>query len=221
VLRLEVYDTGVGIPASQRWAVFREFHRLDEGARVARGLGLGLSIVERIGKVLGHAVHVHSTVGRGSRFGVEVPLAAPGEAPTQAPVLQLGAAQLAGMTVGCIDNEPQILEGLEALLSGWGCEVITAADADTLAAKLQEAQARPDGLLVDYHLDVGNGVDAIATLRQQIDAHLPAILITADRSPAVRDAAREGQIQVLNKPVKPAALRALLAQWRIQRVAAE
>ena len=78
----------------------------------------------------------------------------------------------------------------------------------------------PHGLLVDYHLDRGTGLGAIAELRQRFGADLPAILITADRSPHVRDTARAEDVQVLSKPLKPAALRALMAQWRVQRVAA-
>jgi len=121
----------------------------------------------------------------------------------------------------CIDNEPQILDGMQTLMGGWGCRVITAPDLPSAIAAVTEAQITPDGLLVDYHLDnKGNGIDAIAALRRKFGAELPAILITADRSPLVRDAARANDIQVLNKPLKPAALRALMAQWRVQRIAA-
>jgi CheY-like chemotaxis protein len=77
----------------------------------------------------------------------------------------------------------------------------------------------PNGLLIDYHLDQGNGIEAIVALRKHC-GDLPAILITADRSPNVREQARAEGIQVLHKPIKPAALRALLAQWRMMRVAA-
>ena len=79
----------------------------------------------------------------------------------------------------------------------------------------------PDGLLVDYHLDGGNGVGAIAALRRRLQRDLPAILITADRSARVREEARAAGVHVLNKPIKPASLRALITQWRVQRVAAE
>jgi CheY-like chemotaxis protein len=85
---------------------------------------------------------------------------------------------------------------------------------------VSEAKATPNGLLIDYHLDAGNGIEAIAALRWRFGAELPAILITADRSPAVREEARARDITVLNKPLKPAALRALLAQWRVQHMAA-
>ena len=220
-LRIGVYDTGLGIPASKRRAIFKEFHRLDQGAKVARGLGLGLSIVERIARVLNHKVEVQSSPGRGSHFFIDVPLAPalPAESgKRERPRVAHG--KLGGMTVLCIDNEPQILEGMRALLEGWGCRVLTAADARTAAEAITEARTVPTGLLVDYHLDVGNGIDAITQLRWRLGADLPAILITADRSPQVRSAAKARDIQVLHKPVKPASLRALLAQWRAQQVAA-
>jgi CheY-like chemotaxis protein len=99
--------------------------------------------------------------------------------------------------------------------------VLAAADLRGAQAAIAGAKVRPHGLLVDYHLADGNGIDAIVQLRWQLGTELPAILITADRSPRVREDARARDIQVLNKPLKPAALRALLAQWRVQRVAAE
>jgi CheY-like chemotaxis protein len=88
-------------------------------------------------------------------------------------------------------------------------------------AAIEASQAEPDGLLVDYHLDGGDGIAAIAALRRRSGRHVPAILITADRSAHIRDEARAEGAHVLNKPVKPAALRALIAQWQVQRIAAE
>jgi Na+/proline symporter/signal transduction histidine kinase len=220
-LRIEVYDTGIGIPSSKRKIIFQEFQRLDEGARVARGLGLGLSIVERIGRVLDHKVDLRSTPRSGSRFSVEVPVST--AAPSAQQPREFGAidrGHLNGTTVLCIDNEPKVLDGMDVLLSGWGCRVLKAPDLDTAVDAIAESQIAPNGLLVDYHLDKGNGLDAIIELRRQFGAELPAILITADRSPHVRDVAREQDVQVLNKPLKPAALRALMAQWRVPRVAA-
>ena len=220
-LRIDVYDTGLGIPASKRRAIFQEFHRLDRGAKVARGLGLGLSIVERIARVLDHKIAVTSAVGRGSHFSVEVPLS------VATPVSQhhrvareIDRVPLSGITVVCIDNDLAILDGMETLLDGWGCRVLKAPDLKAAIAVVTEAKASPDGLLIDYHLDDGNGIAAIAELRRRFDAGLTAILITADRSPHVREEARANGVQVLNKPIKPAALRALLTQWRMQRVAA-
>jgi signal transduction histidine kinase/CheY-like chemotaxis protein len=220
-LRIEVHDTGLGIPQSKKRAIFQEFHRLDEGAKVARGLGLGLSIVERIARILDHKISVNSTPGHGSRFSVEVPLAASAPVSHQQRVPRRpNRVQLSGITVLCIDNDLAILDGMETLLGGWGCVVLKASGLDAAIAAITEAKIAPDGLLVDYHLDDGNGIDAIAELRRRFGTDLTAILITADRSPRVRDTARANAIQVLNKPLKPAALRASLTQWRVQRVAA-
>lgn len=219
-LRIDVYDTGLGIPHSKKQAIFKEFHRLDQGAKVARGLGLGLSIVERIARVLDHKIELASEVGQGSRFSVEVPLSAvtPVRAPMRA-VTEVDRGQLAHITVLCIDNDLTILDGMETLLGGWGCRVVKAPDLTSALAALAEGNVVPDALLVDYHLDDSTGVEVITELRRRF-ADATAILITADRSAAVREEARSHGIQVLNKPIKPAALRASLAQCRVHRVAA-
>ena len=220
-LRIDVYDTGLGIPVSKKRAIFQEFHRLDQGAKVARGLGLGLSIVERIARVLNHKIAINSALGRGSQFSVEVPLSAAIPASQHQRVArEIDRVQLSGVTVLCIDNDLAILDGMETLLGGWGCRVFKAPDLAAAITVIAEAKVSPDGLLVDYHLDDGNGIAAIAELRRRFGADLTAILITADRSPHVREEARANSIQLLNKPIKPAALRALLTQWRMQRVAA-
>ena len=219
-LRIDVFDTGLGIPASKKRVVFREFLRLDEGAKVARGLGLGLSIVERIARVLDHKVDLRSTLKRGSRFSVEVPVSSAALTQAQREAAPVDRGQLLGITVLCIDNEPKVLDGMETLLGGWGCRVLKAPDLATAIVAITQAQDAPQGLLVDYHLDRGTGLDAIAELRQRFGTELPAILITADRSPQLRDEAGARDVQVLSKPLKPAALRALMAQWRVQRVAA-
>ena len=133
---LQVWDTGLGIPASKQKLVFHEFQRLDQGAKVARGLGLGLSIVERVARVLDHPIALSSEPGRGSVFRVEVPIAA-AQAPSVVAIRKPRgpATPLAGLTVLAIDNEPSILEGMRALLTGWGCEVITAASLDGAPAR--------------------------------------------------------------------------------------
>jgi CheY-like chemotaxis protein/two-component sensor histidine kinase len=221
-LRIEVHDTGIGIPHSKRRAIFKEFHRLDQGARVARGVGLGLSIVERIARVLGCEILLKSHVGRGSRFSVEVPraLAAAGASAVHA-IPNAAVERLAGLIVLCIDNDRAILDGMDTLLGGWGCRVLAAADLAGALAALDASGLEPDGLLVDYHLDGGNGIVAIGELRRRLIRHVPAILITADRSRTVRDEAQAERAHLLNKPIKPAVLRALITQWRVQRVAAE
>ncbi len=221
-LRIDVYDTGIGIPHGKRRAVFKEFHRLDQGARVARGVGLGLSIVERIARVLDSEVALKSVVGHGSRFSVEVPRAAAAAAsPAVAALTRTGAGRLTGTVALCIDNDRSILDGMEKLLGGWGCRVLTAADLTEALAAIDASGLEPDGLLVDYHLDGGNGIAAIAELRRRLGRDVPAILITADRSLHVREEAQAEGVHVLHKPLKPASLRALITQWRVQRVAAE
>jgi CheY-like chemotaxis protein len=220
-LRIDVYDTGLGIPVSQQQAIFQEFHRLDQGAKVARGLGLGLSIVERISRVLDHKIEVSSAVGRGSHFSVDVPLASTVPRREVArTIAEIDRSQLNGVEVVCIDNDIAILNGMESVLTGWGCRVLKATDLPTTVAAIDEAGFKPRVLLVDYHLDEGNGIDCIVALRKRYGADSTAILITADRSPDVREEARAHDVLVLNKPVKPAALRALITQMRMKHPAA-
>ena len=143
-LRIDVYDTGVGIPHSKQRDIFVEFHRLDQGAKIARGLGLGLSIVERLARVLGCEVSVELADGRGSHFGVTVPLsnAAPAELPVREDA-RVDPGQLAGTVALCIDNEPSVLDGMKTLLSGWGCDVITAPDLEDALSSRRPARWRP------------------------------------------------------------------------------
>ncbi len=216
----QVYDTGIGIPLSKQKIIFHEFQRLDQGARAARGLGLGLSIVERIARVLNHKIAVRSTAGRGSMFSVDMPMG-PDRVPAATQTAQIpnpAAAPLKGMVLLCIDNEPAILDGMRMLLSGWGCQVITAPSLTGAFESLKPAAdapfKKPDIIIADYHLDRGTGIEAIIALRWKLGQDIPAILLTADRSPGVRDEAGDKQIHVMNKPLKPAALRSFLAQTR-------
>jgi signal transduction histidine kinase/CheY-like chemotaxis protein len=221
-LAIQVIDTGLGVPASKQKIIFKEFQRLEQGAKAARGLGLGLSIVERIARVLGHKVTLRSVPGKGSTFAVEMPIVSDmPDAALVRPDAYASAAPLEGVVVLCIENEPQVLAGMESLLSGWGCHVLAVPDLAGALAIIREGGLRPDALLVDYHLDEGNGIDAIVALKHQFGDDIPAALVTADRSPAVRDGARAKDILVFNKPVKPAVMRAFLAQWRAARPAAE
>ncbi|WP_238123622.1 MULTISPECIES: NahK/ErcS family hybrid sensor histidine kinase/response regulator [unclassified Xanthobacter] len=218
-MRVEVWDTGIGIPSAQQKTVFEEFQRLDQGARVARGLGLGLSIVERIARVLDHPIALRSVQGKGSVFALEMPLSVPvPESSSCTPRPTPAGAPLAGLCLLVIDNEPAILEGMRLLLTGWGCTVMTASDATSALAAVHEAKAPPDMALVDYHLDGGSGIDAVMSLRWKL-GKLPAVLITADRTQAVREAAHAAEMVILHKPLKPAALRAMLAQWRLSQAA--
>jgi Na+/proline symporter/signal transduction histidine kinase len=220
-LQIGVYDTGVGIPVQKRGEIFKEFHRLEQGARIARGLGLGLSIVERLARVLNHGIALGSNAGGGSLFSVVVPTAAAIDhtaAVTSA--TPLSSAPMSGALIVCIENDAAILDGMKTLLTAWDAEVIAVADPEAAVEAISAAGRAVTGLLVDYHLDRGNGLAAIRDLRRRFGEAIPAILITADRSPHARSAARDDNIAVLNKPLKPASLRALIGQWRTQQMVA-
>jgi Na+/proline symporter/CheY-like chemotaxis protein len=220
-LRIEVRDTGIGIPQNRQKQIFREFQRLDQGALIARGLGLGLSIVERIGRVLDVGITVQSQPGRGSLFAIEAPLAPALVTPETLPPRSVSGTPLSGIRVLCIDNEPAILEGMRILLQGWGCEVMTAADTRSAIAALGKNKSLPDAIIADYHLDKGNGLSTVAALRKALKAPVKAMLLTADRTAELREKAQKQDVQMFNKPLKPAALRAWLAQIGVQRIAAE
>jgi Na+/proline symporter/CheY-like chemotaxis protein len=220
---VQVVDTGIGIPSGSFETVFKEFTRLDEGARTAAGLGLGLSIVDRIARVLNHPVRLSSKSGSGTNFRVEIPIetnikrvlttkAQP--SPAHAP------SNLDGLTVFCIDNEPKILEGLELLLRGWNCKVETRGSLTTLNEYLEHQAAPPDAIIADYHLDDGDGIEAVGLLRRRWGFDIPAVLVTADRTLDVRNRAEAQSISIFNKPLKPAALRAFLNQIAAARKSA-
>jgi Na+/proline symporter/signal transduction histidine kinase len=220
-LQIGIYDTGVGIPLLKRGEIFKEFHRLEQGARIARGLGLGLSIVERLARVLDHGIALDSNRSGGSFFSVTVPTAkAVNHTAAVTSATPLSKTPMSGALIACIENDAAILDGMKTLLRGWDAEVIAASDPESAIEAIGAASKQVTGLLVDYHLDRGNGVAAIRDIRRKFGEAIPAILITADRSPQVRAAAREENITVLNKPVKPASLRALLGQWRTQQMIA-
>jgi CheY-like chemotaxis protein len=223
-LRLEIWDTGIGIPEDQQHIIFDEFTRLEAAQQSAPGLGLGLSIVERIGRVLDHRVALRSMPGRGSVFSVEVPGAALDVQVETARRPGRGTRKevMGGMVVVAIDNDPLILEGMRALLKQWRCIAICAESSAGAVKLLEGARVLPQVILADYHLDhEENGLDAVATLRAIYGPELPAILITADRTADVRDRAAEENVYLLYKPLKPASLRALLSQSRVIRTAAE
>ncbi|RTL65658.1 MAG: hybrid sensor histidine kinase/response regulator [Hyphomicrobiales bacterium] len=215
-----VYDTGPGIRDDERSIIFKEFRRLDATAASVRGLGLGLSIVERISRILEHQVRLKSVPGRGSMFAVQVPRAAPEarvEAPPQPPA---AVGRLAGMRVLCIDNERTVLLGMRTLISGWGCEVGTARSIEEAVASCGSVQGGWDIVLADYHLDRGIGLDAIAAVRKALGRAVPAVIISADNSPEMQREVRAHGHSFLRKPVKAAALRALIYQLTLNRATA-
>ncbi|MCG8561491.1 MAG: hybrid sensor histidine kinase/response regulator [Hyphomicrobiales bacterium] len=219
---VQVHDTGPGIPLAKQSLIFKEFQRLASNAAGTRGLGLGLSIVERIGRVLEHPIDLKSKPGRGSVFSVALPVADAVAVPERRPRRRtVGAGQIAGCRVLCIDNEPDILDGMETLLSSWGCHVTKAVGLAQAVSELGKRRTELDIILADYHLDDGTGPEAVGALFDKLGYAVPAVIITADRSPEVQERIRSAGLQLLRKPVRPAALRALMAQARIRRAAAE
>ena len=222
MLRVEVHDTGTGIAQEKLGVIFQEFQRLDANGSVASGLGLGLSIVERIAQTLGHRIDVDSQVGAGSVFAIALPIAEAASAKSVAPSqpAQPGVS-LEGMTVLCIDNERAILDGMKTMLEGWGCQVVQAIDEDQAAAGMTDAGAQIDVVIADYHLGAGDGLMLIKELRELAGRSVPALLVTADRDRLLQQRALRAGIGFMNKPVRPAALRATISRARSQAQAAE
>ena len=188
-------------------------------------MGLGLSIVDRLSRMLSHPVQLASQPGRGTSFRVEIPrdLAAPNAASARVRRERAKPANvLNGLRVLCVDNEPQILEGMSLLITGWGCTVGQARSLAEIDTIIKGREPPPDVIIADYHLDDGYGIEAILALRSHYQTAIPAMLITADRTPEVRAEAERHGIAVQHKPVKPAAIRAYLTQSAgLRRVAAE
>jgi signal transduction histidine kinase/CheY-like chemotaxis protein len=210
-LRLDVIDTGVGFNKDQHALIFAEFSRLEHGARMAQGLGLGLAIVKRLVTVLGLGLELDSVEGKGSRFSLYIPMTRTVRAPENQEMRHEPASNIANLKILCVDNERPILDAMQGLLSGWGCDVRVARSLKDIAREQLLLGWLPDLVLMDYHLEQTSGLDAIEWLRQNVGGHLPAALVTADRSPAVRTLAEDRGIAVITKPVKPAALRATIS----------
>jgi Na+/proline symporter/signal transduction histidine kinase len=219
-VQLLVCDSGYGIPASQQKTVFLEFERLGQDHGASPGLGLGLSIVERMSRVLKHSLQLTSEVGKGTAFALSVPMgkvaAHLASTINEAPMPH--GIGLNGLRVLAVDNEPAIVDGLTALLNGWGIKVIPAT---TAAAAMEAAHAHPeiDAILADYHINREDGIELVGSLRTLFGRDVAAILITADRSVQVRDLAAQHGIVHLRKPVKPASLRAALSQMVVRKAA--
>ena len=215
-LRIEVWDSGIGIPADQHDKIFGEIYRLGEPDRDRRGgLGLGLAIVDRLCRLLGHPIDVKSAVGKGSVFAVIVPLAPADKRAIEASVVPRSSqpSLASGKLVLVIDDDPLVLEGMSGIFRQWGCEVITA-NSDDKALQLASEQDRlPDLIISDYYLSRGRtGIETIEWLRSELAAPIPAFLISGDTDPATLLEAKNKGYHLLHKPVDPMALRAMFQQ---------
>ncbi|QKX16948.1 PAS domain-containing hybrid sensor histidine kinase/response regulator [Microbulbifer sp. YPW1] len=208
---LEVWDTGEGIAPDQQQAIFREFCRLtpkDSSSQRQHGYGLGLATVERLCRLLNAPIALASVPGRGSVFRVRLPRATARVDALRRVKRGSGRGVALDLQVLCVDNEPAILEAMAALLGGWGCTVHCAQNrAEALAAP------EPELLLMDFHLDDGdNGIDLAAELLERWDGDVPCVIISAENTNTVKTRAQQAGWQFLQKPLRPAALRALLQQ---------
>jgi signal transduction histidine kinase len=213
-LRIEVWDTGAGIPQDQYQNIFGEFYRLGEPDRDHRaGLGLGLAIVDRLCRLLGHPIELTSTLGKGSRFTVAVPLvAARAEAAELPALVRAPVDSSSGKLVVVIDDDPLVLDGMGGLFRSWGCRVVTGGTYGAALNALAEYERQPDLIISDYRLPDGKtGIDAIERMRSAFCTQIPAFLISGDTNPEPLREARAGGYNLLHKPVDPMTLRAMLS----------
>jgi two-component system, sensor histidine kinase len=216
LLRIDVADSGPGIPEDQQRKIFGEFYRLADAAKTNQaGLGLGLAIVERLCTLLDHAIEVISTPGKGSCFSVTVPMAAPAVLSKSEQPQQAALDVAWGKLVVVIDHDALVLESMRGLLCNWGCRVVTAATPEAALAEVERIgrKARPDLIISDYHLADGqSGITAIAKLREASGA-VPAFVMSGDTSPERLREARENGHHLLHKPVQPMTLRAMVSRF--------
>ncbi|MGA2128064.1 MAG: CheR family methyltransferase [Xanthobacteraceae bacterium] len=212
-LRLEVWDTGIGIPTDQLQGIFEEFSQLNNPARERRlGLGLGLSLVQRLGGLLGITVDVRSRPGSGSVFSVEVPLA-PGARSAWLAARKPHAAtttpSLGSLLI--IEDDPMLCDLLELLFQDEGHQVAAARDGPQALALVASGKSRPDIILADYNLPGGmNGLQAVMDLRQMLHGDIPAVIMTGDISDSTSQAIAPTNCLQLNKPVKSSELTSLV-----------
>jgi signal transduction histidine kinase/DNA-binding NarL/FixJ family response regulator len=214
-LRIEIWDSGIGIPEDQQESIFREFYQVADAQRSRReGLGLGLTIVERLCRLLDHRLELTSTPGRGSRFAVSLPLVAAPQEPIEHSIAPKAMADpVSGKLIVVIDDDALALDATRGLLRRWGCFVVAAESESTALASLSGDDHRPDLIISDYRLADGRtGIEAIQRLRSALRARIPAFLVTGDIAPErLREASANG-FHLLHKPLEPMALRAMLNQ---------
>jgi two-component system, sensor histidine kinase len=212
-VRIEVWDSGPGVPLERQRDIFQEFFQLSNPERDrSKGLGLGLAIVERMAKLIGTRVRLRSVLGKGSVFYLTVPLGSAARvARERSEVTEALGQALAGVFVIVIDDEGPILEGMRGLLAGWQCEVAAVESQALALAAVQQAGKAPDVIISDYRLrDEENGIDVIRALRARFGNAIPGILVTGDTAPDRLREAEQSGFHLIHKPVRPAKLRTLL-----------
>jgi CheY-like chemotaxis protein len=220
VAKIEVWDSGIGIPAEQHERIFEEFYQLNNPSRDrSRGLGLGLATVRRIVQLLGHPLWLRSTVGKGSRFTIEVPIADPTRVQSVAATIEQKVPNLiGGKLIIVIDDEESVRLGMQSLLESWGCKCVTAMDS---AEALKSINGRaPDFIIADLRLrgDL-TGIDVIRDLRAELGNSIPAVLISGDTATEQLRKVSAAGLTMMHKPLKAVRLRALLNHEFAKRIA--
>lgn len=211
-LKVQVWDTGPGIPVDQREKIFQEYYQLGNPERDrSKGLGLGLAIVRRLTSLLDITVRVKSGPGGGTCFEIDLPIAPhPTMSRAELPVSAVVSSQKRHLIV-VVDDEAPIRAGMHSVLSGWGHDVVIAASGKDAMAKLANIPRRPDLIVCDLRLR-GNelGTSVVETLRTEYNEVIPAILVTGDTAPDRLAEAKASGLLLLHKPVSNARLRAAL-----------
>jgi len=219
-LLIEVRDNGIGISKGDQANIFREFFQLAQPQLdTNKGLGLGLSIVDRLVKLLGHRLELRSAPGKGTVFALWVPFVSDVVAGSKTDNKPLNVtesghsgenSQLSGKRLLVVDDDALILESTAAILSSWGCRVSSAASLADVKKMLSEGDEW-DLVISDYQLGIDNtGVDVIDSVRKNHGSMTPCILISGNTSPALIKLAGLSSHHLLHKPVKPAKLRSLV-----------
>ena len=212
-VRICVYDTGVGIPPEELDRIFEAYYQSSNpGVTQATGMGLGLSIVDRISALLSIELHVVSKPGTGSMFAVDVPL---GDSQkiieTQYPAII--ADSLHDRTIVVIDDSADVLNSMKANIDRWGCRAIFATDGSQALVELIASDQDPDVIISDYHLANGEkGFDVIDQIRREFSHDIFSVLMTSDPDPKIRDLSRKKGHAYMSKPLNMAKLRALLSK---------
>ncbi|WP_231880635.1 MULTISPECIES: hybrid sensor histidine kinase/response regulator [unclassified Alcanivorax] len=209
-----VTDTGIGIRDDQHDEIFKEFKRGKQAVRHhERGLGLGLAIVEKISDILSHPLRFHSQDGKGSSFGLLIPIAEPEayirRALSEDPFVD---QSLQGLRIWVVDNDEAICIGMQTLMEGWGCDVVVADSLASLRSKVDTGADDADVLLMDYHLDPGtdDGITVATFINSGRQIPLPVMLVTADRSAELKQRCIQNGFMQIYKPLKPLKLKMAL-----------
>ena len=218
-VRIEVWDSGIGIPPAQHDAVFQEFYQIDNPERDRqRGLGLGLAIAARLAHLLESRIELASRPGKGSVFAFELPRAEISANSAADGAVGAVSDHLYGASIWVVDDDPLVRDVMDTLLAQWGCKTTIAACGDDAVAALARDERTPDAILCDYRLPGSEtGIETIRRLRRACETQIPAVLITGDTAPDRINEAKQCGLPLLQKPVRPAKLRAMLERLLAQR----